>query len=430
MLPSEQIEGDFGEQVSMLDVGSDAEAKAQKLIRMIYLNNEAPTEDDSLPKMMEPQRAEIDFYQNQRLTAKTAFILASVALKHDLLGQWSASLSSSFNRYFSKYTEKLGNPYYRQLATLASKRISLMALEAYERKDFEKVIQIYGSHKDAPVDVINFDGVRWNIADSYEKASRYEEAIRHYEKYTSNNPTPELGFLAYYRVASLSDRLLRLGNLNGFSKQRKKAMGKTRKISDAQAWKAWNSLATKEQQKFLVDNGPRILDDLRDGKRLKSPALILFDAHRRKSELAVGQQANNINRDLYKPEVLLDLAETFSGVGMLKEKKEVILMIEKVDPSAFQGAEELLQRWQGVLTDLAEDLRQRNKFSDAARIFKRVADAIPNLNNRAEYLYKSGLLYFRSGQRDNAIQALTQASEDGNNIYYSNLAKKRLSQIN
>ena len=48
---------------------------------------------------------------------------------------------------------------------------------------------------------------------------------------------------------------------------------------------------------------------------------------------------------------------------------------------------------------------------------------------RAEALYKGGLLLYKAGRREEALEALNNASNDGNNLFYSNLARERLSQI-
>ena len=53
-----------------------------------------------------------------------------------------------------------------------------------------------------------------------------------------------------------------------------------------------------------------------------------------------------------------------------------------------------------------------------------------NWEKRAEALYKGGLLLYRSGRREEALKAFEGAANDGNNLLYAELARKRLEQLN
>ena len=66
---------------------------------------------------------------------------------------------------------------------------------------------------------------------------------------------------------------------------------------------------------------------------------------------------------------------------------------------------------------------------EAGRAYALTGSESSNWEGRAEALYKGGLLLYRAGRREEALKAFRQASEDGNNLLYAELAKKRLDQL-
>ena len=78
---------------------------------------------------------------------------------------------------------------------------------------------------------------------------------------------------------------------------------------------------------------------------------------------------------------------------------------------------------------LAEDYRTSNEYLEAGRIYTFVGSESENWEGRAEALYKGGLLLYRSGRREEAVDAFNKAKADGNNLFYANLANERLNQI-
>ena len=114
---------------------------------------------------------------------------------------------------------------------------------------------------------------------------------------------------------------------------------------------------------------------------------------------------------------------------MKKEKRESTLLLKNLKPSDFGSDQAAKNVWADQLTLLAEDYRKANQYLDAGRLFSLVGENGENYEKRAETLYKSGLLLFRAGRKQEAINSFQKASEDGNNLFYANLAKERLNQI-
>jgi predicted negative regulator of RcsB-dependent stress response len=48
---------------------------------------------------------------------------------------------------------------------------------------------------------------------------------------------------------------------------------------------------------------------------------------------------------------------------------------------------------------------------------------------RTESLFNGGLLLYRAGRRDEAIEAFRKASQDQGNRYYAEMAKERLDKL-
>ena len=82
-----------------------------------------------------------------------------------------------------------------------------------------------------------------------------------------------------------------------------------------------------------------------------------------------------------------------------------------------------------MLVGLAEDYRKDDQLLEAAELYTFAATNSINWEDRAESLYKGGLLLYKVGRRQEAVAAFTAASQDGNNLFYANLAKERLHQL-
>ena len=101
--------------------------------------------------------------------------------------------------------------------------------------------------------------------------------------------------------------------------------------------------------------------------------------------------------------------------------------MQRIDPETVELDRDARKVWNDELLSLSEDLRQSSEFLEAGRTLRFAGER--DEINRAESLYKAGLLLYRAGRRDEAIQAFRQASQDGNNFFYANLARERLDQL-
>ena len=114
---------------------------------------------------------------------------------------------------------------------------------------------------------------------------------------------------------------------------------------------------------------------------------------------------------------------------MTAERRQAIGLMKQMKPSQFEDDKAAKQIWSRELVKLAEDYRSASDYLEAGRLYSLVGSESQNWEGRAEVLYKGGLLLYRAGRRDEALAAFKQAGADGNNLFYANLAKERLSQL-
>ena len=116
-------------------------------------------------------------------------------------------------------------------------------------------------------------------------------------------------------------------------------------------------------------------------------------------------------------------------MGMSKEKRKSLALLKHMKPSQFADDKAAKTLWANELIRLAEEHRKASEYLEAGRLFSLVGSEAQNFEGRAEALYKGGLLLYRAGRREEAIESFRKSSEDGNNLFYANLAKERLSQL-
>ena len=112
----------------------------------------------------------------------------------------------------------------------------------------------------------------------------------------------------------------------------------------------------------------------------------------------------------------------------MRKSRETRNLLRYISPGQFKSAK-ATKMWAEELTELAEIYRKNNQYLDAGRIYALTGEKTENWEKRAEALYKGGLLLYRSGRREEAVKAFEQAANDGNNLLYAELAKKRLEQL-
>jgi hypothetical protein len=131
-----------------------------------------------------------------------------------------------------------------------------------------------------------------------------------------------------------------------------------------------------------------------------------------------------------KTALLLDQLSTFfEKKGRSEPAAAAILLLKSLPTEKVNESKEGKKIWSTRLLALAEKYRLDDQFYEAGSLHVYLATHMKDWDQRAESFYKGGLLLYRAGKREQAIQALQSAKEDGNNPFYANLAKERLVQL-
>ncbi len=180
-------------------------------------------------------------------------------------------------------------------------------------------------------------------------------------------------------------------------------------------------------------------DNVRSSIQVKSSPKILLEILGQDLATTVGTASttsNSVNESTTSqgPSVkmiylLSDLGKRFKEQGQAAEAKKARQLLRKLDIKSLQADKEALSIWTNELTKLAEEYREGNDYLEAGRIYALTGKSNNQWEGRAEALYKGGLLLFRSGRKDEAMQAFQEAASDGGNQLYAELAKKRLEQL-
>jgi tetratricopeptide (TPR) repeat protein len=203
--------------------------------------------------------------------------------------------------------------------------------------------------------------------------------------------------------------------------------------------RTWAKLSEADRNLIATSYKDHFEKSVTSGAKLRLPAKIVLDNW--VSKLATKVSAtppsvatpDNLDKS-YSPTsssvfLLTDLGKLFGNLGMKKEKQDALLLLSRMKPSQFGDDQAAKNIWANQLAALAEEYRKSNQYLDAGKLFGVVGEHSENWENRAESLYKSGLLLYRAGRKQEAINSFQKAADDGNNVFYANLAKERLNQI-
>jgi tetratricopeptide (TPR) repeat protein len=216
--------------------------------------------------------------------------------------------------------------------------------------------------------------------------------------------------------------------------------GKVRNVSDDTSMKQadqamlrqWRGLSDSDKQEFLKVQRKNLELSLAQEAPLRGPAVMLLEHYQGNTDKA-GDKKTLSTFSAETPKEVLEkvkvLASRFRKVGLQKKWRQSLRLIEKINPEGLQSDELARREWSQLLLTLADDYRVANNYLEAGRIYASAGAKNPSWEGSAESLFKGGLLLYRAGRRDEAIQAFKTASQDSTNRYYAELAKERLEKL-
>lgn len=361
---------------------------------------------------------------------KTSFLAYSIyelfLLNFDSLFNEDKNISI-VKEYFARYDKETGSEYYSYLKKFFYKKISEKIQNLYESKNYASATEIAEKLKEETDFIASYDlALAWPIAESYRQISQYEKAIRYYYIISEKDEKSVRKLKSAFWVSYLSSK-----------KEDKNLSEKITKI-DKEAQNTWLSLSEDDQKTVQTSYKMELEECVREDNNLALPALILFDAWTKNLSTQKNGSSGNLgstSKNEYSPSssaiTSLDyLAKKLQKLGKSKERKVILSLMQKIKPKDVADDKEAKKIWNDSQLSFAEELREMNELLDAGRTYVNIAEQSEDGTSRAEALYKGGLLLYRAGKREEAMKAFTQASQDTNNLFYANLAKERINQMN
>ena len=425
--------------LAKLDTLGNGELKAQKVIRLAYWTPPFPMSfQKELPLTSKPILQQIEAAMPQVESKRTAFLIASIILKNALQAEslWTAKTGLLAGRYFKAYDEETGKPFYKNLRSLLKEKVSDILVESSNKKAFAQTITTFEALPEN-IQLVKSDvAVAWSISEAYRNLGQMESALPFY-RLAAKQSEKGLGlfkplFWQAVIASNLSSNYRSTGRRTAASKYRTEASRADRRMGIV-----WSELNDDEKNSLKVSYKGHFEQTLSDPGLLKTPPRIILSSW---SEALGSNQNIDIESDAkewtksYSPSgdairLLRKLIKRFRSLGLTKERREATNLLKQITPDKFEGDKEAQAAWTNELINLAEEYRKNNQYLEAGRLYTFTAESAVDWNGRAESLYKGGLLLYRSGKRKEAIDSLTKASQDGDNLFYANLAKERLTQL-
>lgn len=426
--------------LSKLKLRTNGELAALIAIRETYWAQSAlELPQGDLPKVDGVPRQGLAASYPHTESSRTAFFAASLLL-NDMLRTdtpWDRSYGKFAEGYFKRFSGSAAEPHRSRLkdqlhaklsATLQGKAAEGKLIEAID--DYEALPASLKSITKEPKNA-------WALAESYRKLGQPAKAADLYALAGKGLDEGKGRFKAFFWLAVTAGEHaegLKASKAGGSEVGRYQALSRQ---GDRDADAAWSRLKGEEQRELEVAFKEPFEKTISGVPRLRAPAKIVLSSWTRalatRTTATAGTEPSDWQKS-FSPSgsavlLLTDLARRFAEMGMTKERRAAVTLLKHMKPAEFDGDKAAKDVWASELLKLAEDYRKANEYLEAGRLYSLVGKEAENFEGRAEALYKGGLLLFRSGRREEALAAFKDAAADGNNLFYSNLAKERLSQL-
>lgn len=416
------------------------ELSAQKAIRIAYWLPPIPENYRTILPLTSKENAEsLKSSFPQAESRKTAFLSTAIIIKNFLHPDtpWSESGAALTTNWLEKYTSTPDNPFYKTLEDEFYSKLSEAIISNSEKSNFLSTVQIWNSLPEKIRDIQKNPAVSWSVGEAFRNLHQDEVSLPFYKTASAALQKGPDKFRASFWLAVLSGRVL-INNDQHLNEKSTVGFKKQSEQADVQSLRIWSSLTDDEKNHLRATYQDHFQATLDDEFNLKTPAIILLETW--ENALGSSDKAKSPESDAgssaiaYLPEaklvrLLQKLIEKFRKASLTDERRRAVRLLKQLKPEKFKDDNGALEIWNNELSDLADEYRESGEYLKAGRLFAFTAENSYDWSNRAESLYKGGLLLYRAGKREEAITALTKASQDGNNLFYANLAKERLTQL-
>jgi tetratricopeptide (TPR) repeat protein len=372
---------------------------------------------------------------------KTAYLAAALIAKRRTNKDtpWQNGYAVWLSQFFDRYKSGMAAAGRDSLATAAKERISRQFHELFKGGQFQEVVALYESLPKDSRGVTAEPAISRAIAESYRALGQNATAIPFYAQATKTQDVTD-SFQAHFwnaklAVAVVSDLKTRAGN-----QERIRSLESEARRSDTAMGDLWKKFKSDEKATILTGLGQPLQEIVASDAKLRTPPRILLEQYKTSltanapkvnatSGTSKTDWAGNFSPSSSMVRQLDDLGRKFAELGMTNERRSALELMRFLKPTLFEQDKEAAKLWASELTKLAEEHRKADEFLAAGELYTLVGDASVLTEQRAEALYKGGLLLFRAGKKQDAIKALEKAKADTSNLFYSKLATERLNQI-
>ncbi len=404
------------------------ELKSQIMLRLAFLKDPAAQlglKRDIIPTVAHSEKTFFEKSITGEVTLETMFLVKTVALNLKLTTAvgFTKDLSTDLGQYLSQFRGTQYEPFRTQISDLGKNKLKENFQTFFAQKKYIDVTKTFEELPKGLQSIQKNPEIAFQIATSYRELADFEKAARSYELALAH-PNPLLKFEAQFRLAECAEKIKN---------------GALAKKSDAQMAILWKKMKDDDKNKVFTALKDPIENLLRENSKLHTPMRMLlesFTTNLSKNSVKASTVNGQDNQDVagnFSPaqsqfRLLTTLGKRFADLGMIQERRVTIELLRQVKPGSKETDKKAVANWASQLRTLAEEYRKSSNFLEAGRVYATVGEEA-NDEKRAETLYKAGLLLYRAGRRQEAVDAFKKAQDDGNNLFYSNLAKERLSQL-
>jgi tetratricopeptide (TPR) repeat protein len=367
---------------------------------------------------------------------RTSFLASSLLLHSNLqrVQEWQKSIGTFASDYFKRFHGSGTEPY----RTMLKEELKAKLEKSFESRAqsglYESVVSDYEALPEAIQAVRKNPSTAWALGQSYRNLGRSDQSVPFYEIATeSTNSQLRIQALFWTSLtAGLAESDLNTANPKSAENYRRR-----KQRADEAMSTQWARLTSEDQAQIAVILREAAESSLSQAPLLKTPPKMLLSLYTKQlatPATATGtgkgsEAASTVSASAQSIALMMKLADRFSKLGLNEERRKATLLLKYLKPADMQADETLRNQWANQLIGLADEYRQANDYLEAGRLYAFTGTEAAAWDGRAEALFKGGLLLYRAGRRDEAMDAFKKASEDQGNKYYAEMAKERLDRL-
>jgi len=427
--------------VDRVAVRNNAELGLQVQIRRAFWsepNNSifAVHSNKQLPKLT--ANGELYAAQNLKLAEsnRTSFVISSLLLHSNLqrVQEWQKSIGSFASEYFKRFHGSGTEPYRTMLKDELKSKLEKSFESRAQSGMYESVVSDYESLPESIQAVRKNPSTAWALGQSYRHLGRSDQSVPFYE-IASESTNSQLRFQAIFWTALTAG--LAESDLNTANPKSAENYRRRKQRADEAMSTQWARLSPEEQSSVSVILREAAETSLSQAPLLKTPPKMLLSLYTKQlatpataTGTGKGSEAtSSVSASAQSVALMMKLSDRFSKLGLNDERRKATLLLKYLKPADMQADENLRTQWANQLIGLADEYRQANDYLEAGRLYAFTGSEAAAWDGRAEALFKGGLLLYRAGRRDEAMDAFKKASEDQGNKYYAEMAKERLDRL-